>query len=101
MSAEGQKSEIVKELQNLAQDLKELLGDEALIGNAKAKALREKLEDKIDDFRVSAKELGKGATARAKHVAQVADDYAHEEPWRLVGAGAAVGLIVGILLGRR
>lgn len=101
MSTESQKSEIVKELQNLAQDLKELLGDEALLGNAKAKALRDKLEGKFDDIRVSAKELGKEATVRAKHAVQAADDYAHEEPWRLIGAGAAVGLIVGILLGRR
>jgi ElaB/YqjD/DUF883 family membrane-anchored ribosome-binding protein len=34
-------------------------------------------------------------------VARATDDYGHEHPWKAVGAAAGMGLIVGLLLGRR
>lgn len=95
------KNEVMKELQNLAQDLKELLADEALAGNAKAKDLRSRLEDKIDEIRLRAKDVSQEATEYAKHVAKATDDYAHDKPWHLIGTGAAVGLLLGVLLGRK
>lgn len=30
-----------------------------------------------------------------------ADDYVHEKPWQGIGVGAAVGLVLGLLLARR
>jgi len=29
------------------------------------------------------------------------DEYVHEHPWRSVGVAAGVGLIIGLLIGRR
>lgn len=98
---QNSKNQVIQELQNLAKDLKELLADEALQGNSKAKDLREQLEGKIDDIRLSAKELSHEATAHAKHAVKAADDYAHEKPWHLISAGATIGLVLGLLLGRR
>ena len=36
-----------------------------------------------------------------KDAAKAADQYAHDEPWRVAGAALAVGALVGFLLARR
>ncbi|EIY0654309.1 DUF883 family protein [Salmonella enterica] len=38
---------------------------------------------------------------RAKQAVYKADDYVHEKPWQGIGVGAAVGLVLGLLLARR
>ena len=38
---------------------------------------------------------------RAKQAVYRADDYVHEKPWQGIGVGAAVGLVLGLLLARR
>lgn len=94
-------SKVAEELQNLAQDIKEVLEEEELAGNAKVKALRARVENTLEDVRDSAVSAAKEAAYRARRAADAADEYAHEEPWRLVGAGVAVGVVIGFLLGRR
>ena len=36
-----------------------------------------------------------------KQAARVADDYVHDKPWQAIGIAAGVGLIIGLLIGRR
>ncbi|MFB9086393.1 stress response protein ElaB [Erwinia tracheiphila] len=37
----------------------------------------------------------------AKQAVNLADEYVHEKPWQGIGVGAALGLVVGLLLARR
>jgi len=37
----------------------------------------------------------------AREAAQQADQFVHEKPWQAVGIAAAVGLVAGLLIGRR
>ena len=39
--------------------------------------------------------------AKTKEAAQATDAYVHENPWNAVGVAAAIGLVIGWLLGRR
>jgi len=39
--------------------------------------------------------------AKTKEAAKVTDEYVHENPWRSIGFAASVGLVVGLLIGRR
>lgn len=94
-------AKVAEELQNLSQDLKEVLEEEALAGNAKVKVLRARVENQLHDIRESAVDAAREAAYRAKRAARAADEYAHEEPWRIVGAAVAVGMAIGFLLGRR
>jgi ElaB/YqjD/DUF883 family membrane-anchored ribosome-binding protein len=41
------------------------------------------------------------AAAKARAAGHAADDYVHEHPWKTIGAAAGLGLIVGLLIGRR
>lgn len=40
-------------------------------------------------------------TQHARDVAGHADSYVHNKPWQGVGIGAAVGIVLGVLLARR
>ena len=39
--------------------------------------------------------------ARARQAAAVTDEYVHDNPWSSIGAAAALGILIGVLLGRR
>jgi len=54
------------------------------------KALRERLRVAQD----TALEKGKAA-------ATATDDYVHDNPWRSIVAAASVGVVIGLLIGRR
>ena len=46
-------------------------------------------------------ELQESVTEGARAAAKTTDDYVHENPWAMIGVGAAVGLVAGFLLARR
>jgi len=37
----------------------------------------------------------------ARQAAKVTDAYVHDHPWKVIGAGAAIGLLLGYLASRR
>ena len=38
---------------------------------------------------------------KTKQAARATDDYVHDNPWQAVGVAAAIGLALGVLIGRR
>ena len=40
-------------------------------------------------------------TETAKNVSGVTDDYVHDHPWQTVAIAAAIGCVIGFLLGHR
>ena len=39
--------------------------------------------------------------ARTRAAAKATDEYVHAHPWKAIGVGAGVGLVIGLLIGRR
>jgi ElaB/YqjD/DUF883 family membrane-anchored ribosome-binding protein len=39
--------------------------------------------------------------AKTKAAAKATDEYVHESPWTAIGVAGAVGLLVGLIIGRR
>jgi ElaB/YqjD/DUF883 family membrane-anchored ribosome-binding protein len=46
-------------------------------------------------------EAEQAALVKAKAAAEATDTYVHENPWQAVGIAAGVGLVIGLLIGRR
>lgn len=72
----------------------QLTGDELVA--AKAKLQRTLVNAKDDLIR-----LEENAVERAKATAKATDEYVHENPWKSVLIGAAVGLAAGVIISRR
>ena len=94
--------------EQLVRDFKVLVADaEALLkatagqcGEAMA-AMRARATESLANAKVKLNELEEVAVVKAKAAAAATDQYVHEKPWQAVGIAAGVGLIIGLLIGRR
>lgn len=66
-----------------------------------AKALRARIRERLDDAKERLLDAQHEAVRRAKAAATATDDYVHDNPWQAIGIAAAVGLALGVLIGRR
>lgn len=88
-------------VEDLSSDVRGLLASKDLDAVPQIKALRERLDAKLQVAREVVGEKRKIAARKAKEAAGTANAYAHDEPWQIAGAALAVGVLVGLLLGRR
>ena len=97
----NQKDKLMADLRVVVTDAEELLKLTAGDLNESTAGLRERLQQRLTDAKHSLLTLQASATEKAKAAGHVADDYVHEHPWKSVAVGAGVGLVVGLLIGRR
>ena len=81
-----------------AEDLLRRAGNET---GERAKDLRAQVEAKLLAAKLRLQEMEGEAIDRAKAAARVTDDYVHDNPWRAIGAAAAAGSLIGLLVNRR
>lgn len=96
-----QKDKLVADLHVVIADAEELLSLGAAQTGATATAWRARVEARLAAAKARLAHLQEVAVARARAAGHAADDYVHEHPWRAIGSAAGIGLIVGLLVGRR
>jgi ElaB/YqjD/DUF883 family membrane-anchored ribosome-binding protein len=67
----------------------------------KAVELRAKIQGRLADAKLHLADAQEAMVVKAKAAGRAADDYVHDNPWRSVGIAAGVGLVIGLLIGRR
>lgn len=97
----SQKEKLMNDLRVVVTDAEELLKLSAGAVGESASGLRERLQERLLDAKHSLLALQASATEKAKAAGHAADDYVHEHPWQSVAVGAGIGLVVGLLIGRR
>lgn len=92
----------------LISDVKVLMADADEIVKAMASATGEKAVELADKLRINMRnakdkmaDVQVVVADKAKVAARVTDDYVHDNPWQAVGIAAGVGLLLGLLIGRR
>jgi ElaB/YqjD/DUF883 family membrane-anchored ribosome-binding protein len=96
-----QRERLMTDLKAVIADAEELLALSAdQVGEAAVK-LRERIQARLARAREQLTAAQASALERAKAAGQAADHYVHEKPWHAVGIAAAVGVVVGLLIGRR
>ncbi len=105
MSAEAQaevsKEQLMADFRVVVNDAEALLKATANQTGDKLAAARAKVEESLEVARARLAEAQSAVVAKTKAAAKATDAYVHENPWNAVGIAAAVGLLVGILIGRR
>lgn len=99
--ADSAPSGITREFQDFVADMEDLIkASTSLTGEDLARA-KANLYARVTAARAFVEEMPGAISARARDTARVADGYVREHRWRTIGITAAVGLLVGFLLGRR
>ncbi len=95
------KDKLVQDLKIVISDAEDLLRATASQAGEKAAAAREKIQDSLHRVKIKLAEAEDIMIDKTKQAARATDDYVHDNPWRAVGIAAGVGLLIGLLIGRR
>lgn len=98
--SEVSKEKLMQDFRLVVTDTEELLRATAGVAGEKASAARERIQENLESAKARLSAAEEAFVARTKEAANVTDEYVHDNPWKAVGIGAAVGVIVGMLIGR-
>ena len=89
------------DMKTLVKDAQELFREATVVTGEKADELRIKGLGMLEAAMAKAHDVQVAAIETGKEVAESADDFVHENPWRAVAISASVGLLLGFLIGRK
>lgn len=98
---EASKEQLVNDFKVVVADAEALLKATASHGGEKVAEIRVKTEESLRAAKARIAEAQSVVIAKSKEAAKATDVYVHENPWRSIGFAASVGLVVGLLIGRR
>ena len=101
MNSEVTKDKLAADLRVVIADAEELLRATASQAGEKVAAARAKIQDSLDVAKGKLARVSEVGVDKAKEAARATDDFVHEHPWKAVGVGAALGVILGMLISRR
>lgn len=93
--------QLVSDIKSAISEAEDLLGATADQKGEKIANLRVRIEARLRDARQRLSEAEAVLVTKTRAAALATDDYVHESPWTAVGVAAGVGLLVGLIIGRR
>ena len=97
----GKLDDANNDVKALVKDAQSLLTAAAALTGTKADELRERGMAMLDVALGKAGKYQDQAVVKGKELAKTADVYVKDNPWRTVAVAAGVGLLVGVVLGRK
>lgn len=98
---ESQKNALLNEIRSVLDDAEALYDQGVERGAEETKALKEKLQDKLERAQSRLSDFEDRAYEEARYRAGQVDDYVNEKPYYAIGFAALAGLLAGVLLNRR
>ena len=95
------REKLMNEMKNVINEAENWLGSTASQTGEDMRAVREKFETTLQTAKTDLMKLEANMMARTKLAAQATDTYVNDNPWKSVGLGAAVGVILGLLVARK
>jgi len=95
------KDKLVSDLKAVVTDAEEILRATAGAAGEKVGELRAKIELRLRDAKERLADAEAIIVDKTKAAARATDDFVHDQPWKAVGVAAALGLALGVLIGRR
>ncbi|MGA9992821.1 MAG: DUF883 family protein [Thiobacillaceae bacterium] len=101
VSDEVTSEQLITDFKVVVADAEALLKATANQGGEKLAEVRAKAEESLRVVKARMADAQAALLARTRAAAKATDAYVHENPWRAVGVAAGVGLVIGLLIGRR
>ena len=99
--AAANKEKLVSDMKIVISDAEEILRATAGAAGEKVGELRERISVRLRDAKERLADAEAALVDKTKAAARATDDFVHEQPWKAVGVAAALGLVLGVLIGRR
>ena len=96
-----QREKLTNDLKLVIADAEELLKLTAGQVGDKAAEMRMRMQARMEQAKTDLAEVQDMAMGKARDTGRAADLYVREQPWTAVGIAAGVGLLLGLLMGRR
>lgn len=94
-------STLLDETKGILEHTEALLSEALAASGDEAKALQARIASGLEAARQNLGEAEQALLDKARDAAKATDSYVREHPWQAVGLGAALGLVVGMLIARR
>lgn len=93
--------QLVTDIKAVISDAEEVLAATAEQAGEKVASMRARIQLRLQEAKVRLSQAESTLLAKTKAAAHATDVYVHESPWTAVGIAAGVGLLVGLIIGRR
>ena len=101
LSDDVSKEQLIADFKVVVADAEALLKATANQGGEKLAEVRAKAEESLKVVKDRLEEAQAALLVKTKAAARATDAYVHENPWKAMGVAAGVGLVIGLLIGRR
>lgn len=95
------RAQVVADVKSAVASAEAMLQEASRVGGDEARHLREKAEVALSRAASALHHAREATVARSKAAARHTDDWVHDHPWKAIGVAAGVGLVLGLLIGRR
>lgn len=95
------KEQLIEDFKVVVADAEALLKATAGQSGEAVSAMREKVQASLAAAKAKMTDAEHALVERTKAAAKATDEYVHVHPWQAIGVAAGVGLLVGMLIGRR
>lgn len=101
ISGEVTKEQLINDFKVVVTDAEALIKATAGQGGEAVAAMRVKAEASLATAKEKMSEAQAALLTKARAAAKATDEYVHVNPWQSIGVGTAVGVVIGLLIGRR
>lgn len=101
MANEATTEQLVSDLKAVMSDAEALLKATSTQTGDRIQEMRARTERTLEQARARVNEIEEEALRAAREVAAATEDYVRENPWQSIGVAAGVGLLLGMLIGRK
>jgi ElaB/YqjD/DUF883 family membrane-anchored ribosome-binding protein len=92
---------ILDDLRRVVDDAEGLMRETANVAGERAQDARARAADSLRQARERLQGVEEELVSRARGAAKDTDRYVRDNPWQSIGIAAGVGLLLGLLIGRR
>ena len=93
--------QLVSDMKSAIAEAEDMLHATADQAGDKIASMRARIQERLKGARVRLAEAEVNLIAKTRAAARATDAYVHESPGTAVGIAAGVGLVLGVILGRR
>jgi ElaB/YqjD/DUF883 family membrane-anchored ribosome-binding protein len=97
----GTREQLMSDLKTVIQDAEAWLRNGGQLTGDELKAAKAKFEQTLLVAKESLGDYQHTVVEKTREAAKATDEYVNENPWKSVGLGAAVGVVIGMLIARR